>query len=1155
MAFIHLHNHSDFSLLDGASRVDRMVELTAKQGMGALALTDHGNMFGAVTFFEQCKKKGIKPIIGCETYVAFGRHDEKEPGSRGSRSNHLVLLVENEQGYKNLVKLVTKAYLDGFYYRPRIDKELLRAHHEGLIGLSACLNGPICGPLMAGDPSLARQNAAEFQEIFGKDSFFVEIQDHGLPEQDQVRPELFEIARELSIPAVGTNDCHYLGPGDHQAHDVLLCIGTGKSRLDGNRLKYNVPEFYIKSEKDMRRRPAFAANGDLLDLSAAIADRVQFDLPRGKSYLPNFPLPPGFTLEEYFIKVVQDGWAPRRAALEVRAGKGKLRHPLADYEARLASEIDMIRMMKFPGYFLVVWDLIREARGKGIPVGPGRGSAAGSLVAYSLGITDVDPLEYDLLFERFLNPERITMPDIDIDFCMRRRDEVIRYVTDKYGRENVCQIITFNRMKARAVVRDVGRTLDMSYGEVDRIAKMIPPAINQTLDDALKEVPQLKAAYDADARVKDVLDIGRSLEGLSRQAGVHAAGVVIAPAPLTEFLPLYRSTNDEITTQYAKDEVEKVGLLKMDFLGLRTLTVVYDAVALMAADGIAFDLEHLELDDEATYKLFQDGRCNGVFQFESTGMKDILRRFRPTVFEDLVALNALYRPGSIKGGMIDEFIKCHAGRGKVEYLLPELEEILKETYGVIVYQEQVMRIASVVAGFTLGQADTLRKAMGKKQLDLMAAQRKAFVDGARARKVSESKARHIFDLIEKFAEYGFNKAHSAAYALIAYQTAYLKTHYPVHFMAALLTSEKGDTDKVVKYIGECRDMGIKVLPPDVNRSALDFAVAGNEIRFGLGAIKNVGEGAIESILGARQRVGSFRTLRQLVDEVDLRAVNRRVLESLVKSGCFDSLGAKRSALMAMLDRTLEGAQSRRADAESGQVSLFASLMDEGADEPPPPDIPELPESELLAQEKQMLGFYLSGHPLLDYRKVLEEHANADTGRIREGLVAGEVSLGVIVTSSRPVKTRKGDWMKQLTLEDLQGTIEATAFPEATKKYGDLLTADRPVLVRGRVEADEDKAKLLVSEVLPLDEVAERTARRLFILIQDDGPDLAALRRFREEIERRFHGEACEVHFDCRLAGGVRALVRPSSFLRVKPSRELTALCEEIVGKGTVRYAT
>ena len=796
MSFVHLHNHSDYSLLDGASRVDKMVDQAAKLGMSSIALTDHGNMFGAVDFFEKCTKKGIKPIIGCETYVAFGKHTDKEAGSRSSRSNHLVLLVKNETGYRNLVKLVTKAYLDGFYYKPRIDKDLLREHRDGLVALSACLNGPVCLPLKHGNAEAARQNALEFQEIMGKDNFFMEIQDHGLAEQDLVRPGLMEIAAELDIPAVGTNDCHYLKPSDTKAHDILLCIGTGKSRGDLNRLKYEAPEFYLKSEKEMRKRPFFKKHGDLLEItrvhrrSGGLRPPAREELPAQFSSARG--LHPGRLLRPRGRGGV--GESPPGPSSEGRNG------PAAPSLGGLREATP--RRDRDDPHHGVPW-LLSRGLGPHPPCPrdgrsgrPGRGSAAGSLVAYCLGITDIDPLEFDLIFERFLNPERISMPDIDIDFCMRRRDEVIRYVTEKYGRENVCQIITFNRMKARAVVRDVGRTLDMSYGEVDKIAKMIPPAINQTLDDALKDVPQLKQTYKADERVKELLDIGRALEGLSRQAGVHAAGVVIAPAPLTEFLPLYRSNNDEITTQYAKDEVEKVGLLKMDFLGLRTLTVVYDAIGHINAERgegeEPFVLENIDMEDEASFKLFQDGRTNGVFQFESSGMKDILRRFKPTRFEDLVALNALYRPGSIKGGMIDEFIKCHAGKGKVKTILPEIKDILGETYGVIVYQEQVMRIASIVAGFTLGQADTLRKAMGKKQADLMAKMREAFMSGAEKKNIPAKKAKHIFDLIEKFAEYGFNKAHSAAYALISYQTAFLKTHYPgpLHGGAAHLGEER-----------------------------------------------------------------------------------------------------------------------------------------------------------------------------------------------------------------------------------------------------------------------------------------------------------------------------------------------------------------------------
>ncbi|HXE75921.1 MAG TPA: DNA polymerase III subunit alpha [Candidatus Xenobia bacterium] len=1061
--FVHLHLHTDYSLLDGACAIDRLAELAARRGMRSVAMTDHGNLFGAVKFQAACEAHGVKPILGCEAYITLGsRHDRS---GNGERTRHLVLLCETQEGYENLVRLTTAAHLEGFYYKPRIDKELLAQHSKGLIALSACLNGEIAAHLLANDYAAARQAAADYRDIFGPENFFLEIQDQGLEMEHRIHPDLIRLSRETGIPLVATNDCHYLMPEDAQAHDVLLCIQMGKMVSDSNRMKFDSDQFYFKSAEEMAH--VFRALPEAVTRTLAIAERCRVKLQPVANPFPPFAVPEGYTLESYFEKVTREGFAQRRPHLEAQAARGLLRNPLRAYEQRLEDEIRMIQQMRYAGYFLIVWDFIRYAREQGIPVGPGRGSAAGSLVSYALGITDIDPLQYTLLFERFLNPERISLPDIDIDFCMRRRGEVINYVTQKYGRENVAQIITFGTMAAKAAIKDVARALEVPYAEADRLAKLVPAALNISLDDALKQSPPLKQAYERDPKTKQVIDIARRLEGLSRHASTHAAGVVIAPQPLQEIVPLYKTNRDELLTQYDMNDLERVGLLKMDFLGLATLTVLDDAEKLIRQNrGTDFRLADIPLDDRATFELFSRGAASGIFQFESHGMREILRRYQPTRFEDLIALNALYRPGPIQGGMIDDFIARKHGQREITYDLPELKEILEETYGVIVYQEQVMQIANRLAGFSLGEADILRRAMGKKKPKEMAAQKEKFLEGCKRNRISEKKAAKIFDLMAQFAGYGFNKSHSTAYALLAYQTAYLKTHYPVEFMAALLTAETGNQEKVVKYIGECREMGITVLPPDINSSDWNFTPAGQAIRFGLGAVRNVGFNTVQAIQAARQQLGRFTSIFQFCEEVDSRVLNRRVMESLIKAGAFDSLGAGRAALFEVIDRALERGARLQRDKESAQHGLFGGPI-EPPPPPPLPDVEEWAEHERLAAEKEMLGFFITGHPLSRYEGRLRELAAVTIAELEQCRNNQALRIGGIVVRVRPMRSKRGDRWAIATLEDLTGVTELLVFPEAFRKLEGKLYPDAALLVKGRLRVEETGVRLAVEDAMPL----------------------------------------------------------------------------------------
>src|SRR3954471_4404157 len=929
--FVHLHLHTDYSLLDGACDVQKLVSTVKGHGMPAVAVTDHGNIFAALNFYNAANAAGVKPILGCELYVSKkDDHDIRRTPPDGDTYNHLLVLAETDEGYRNLVKITSEASLHGFYYKPRVSKQFLAEHSKGLIALSGCLKGEIPELLVEDKYAAARDIAATYADIFGKESFFLEIQDQGLELEHRIHPNLFKLEKDMGVPLVATNDSHYLCEDDAHAQDVMVCIQTGKSIQDPNRMKFQGSEFYVKSYDEMYQ--VFKSAPSVLSRTLEIAERCHAQLTKVSNPFPDFDVPQGYTLDSYFEHVTREGFARRLENIRTLSAAGKLKHGIAEYEQRLAREIGIIQQMRFSGYFLIVWDFVRYAREHQIPVGPGRGSAAGSLVSYSLGITDLDPLQYELFFERFLNPERVSMPDIDMDFCMNRRGQVIDYVTQKYGRENVAQIITFGTMAAKAAIKDVGRAMDVPYADVDRIAKMVPTTLNIKLENAIKESPALQQAYESDTQIRQLIDTAKKLEGLVRNAGMHAAGVVISPQPLNELVPLYKTKNDEIVTAFDMVAIEKMGLLKMDFLGLTTLTILDDALKLIRQTrNQQIELDAIPLHDPTTYeKVFHSGLTSGVFQFESHGMRDVLRRYKPNSIEDLTALNALYRPGPIQGGMIDDFIDRKHGRKKIEYELPELKEILEETLGVIVYQEQVMQISNVLAGYSLGEADLLRRAMGKKNVEEMAKQRERFVKGGQERKFPPKKIEKIFDLMEQFAGYGFNKSHSAAYAVLAYHTAYLKTHYPNEFMAALLTSVTGSTDDVVKYINECREMGIAVEAPDINVSDANFTPHGNNIRFGLAAVKNVGGNAIESIVAARKKLGRFKTIFEFTENVDLRLLNKRVIESLIKSGAMDSMG-RRAQLMTVLDKAMEQAQKVQRDAESGQHGLFGVFPEDHAE--------------------------------------------------------------------------------------------------------------------------------------------------------------------------------------------------------------------------------
>ena len=1154
--FVHLHCHTDYSLLDGACEITQLMDLAVEQKMPAVAMTDHGNLFGAVEFYNSAKARDIHPIIGCEVYVAQQGHTLKNDSNR---YNHLVLLCENQEGYRNLIQLVSTGYLDGFYYKPRIDKDLLSRHSKGLIALSACLRGDVNETLLADRYEEARRISHEYVDLFGRGNFFLELQDHGLEPDARVLPLINRLSVDTGIPMVATNDSHYLRQDDARAHEIMLCIQTGKTMSDPGRLRFEQPAFYLKSRQEMMA--LFGEVEHALDRTWDIAQRCQLKLEPVKEPFPKFDVPEGHSTDTYFEYVARQGFEKRRVRLEALAAAGRLAHPLAEYNERLDREIRTIQQMKYSGYFLIVWDFIRFAKQRGIPVGPGRGSSAGSLVSYSMQITDIDPLEYGLIFERFLNPERVDLPDIDIDFCTRGRGDVIQYVTEKYGQEQVAQIITFGTLGARAAIKDVGRVLDVSFADVDRITKLIPAMpLNIKIKEARKAEPQLDELARKEPRIKEVLEVAQRLEGMSRNASVHAAGVVISPAPLKLLVPLSKTNKDEIVTQYDMVGLGKLGLLKMDFLGLTTLTIIDDALKLIERHrGVKLALDELPLDDAKTYEMvFHKGYTSGVFQFESPGMRDILRRYRPDRIGDLVALNALYRPGPM--GMIDDFVERKHGRRDVVYDLPEMKEILEETYGVMVYQEQVTRIANRLAGYTLGEADLLRRAMGKKKPEEMAKQRARFIDGAKANGHPPRKIEKIFDLMEKFAGYGFPKAHSAAYAYLAFITAYLKTHYPTEFMSALLTSQTGNTANVVKYINECRVMGMRVLPPDVNSSGFDFTPDGDAIRFGLGAIKNVGANAVESIVKARGLLvngdGRFGSLYDFCERVDLGAVNRRTIESLIKSGAFDSMRGDgmqgtRAQLTAVIDSAMETGARTQKDRESGQSGLFATLIEEQpAGEHPLPKVPDWTGQAKLTGEKETLGFYITGHPLdqhMDKVKELASHTSANLESLAKNT---EVALCGILTGVQRKRSKEGKLWAAMQIEDLEGAVEAMVFSTQYERLLPLLAEDQAVLVRGLVLPEENgPPKISVQDIVPL-EVARVNLPSLISIrvpVNGTGPAASTAADRAEALRRLFDGKPGATEVRLRLEKSRDFSVILDITARVRPDREFCAEVARICG--------
>jgi DNA polymerase-3 subunit alpha len=1138
--FVHLHVHTQYSLLDGAIRLNNLLQRAAEFGMHAVATTDHGTMFGAIEFYEKAIQTGIKPIIGLEIYVAPRSRFDKTPLDNKDLS-HLILLAENQEGYRNLCKLATIAQLEGFYYKPRIDKQILSESRNGLIALSACLHGEIPRRIQEGRIDLAGKAAQEYLNIFGEKHFYLEVQNNGIDIQDQVNEALFDMSRRLSIPLVASNDCHYLDKADVRAHDVLLCIQTGKTIHDNERLKFRTDQLYFKSKAEMYA--SFRAYPEAIGNSVDIANRCQLEFDFNSYHFPKFDTGSQQTVEGLFEDKVREGF------VRIMARVQRKNHQADEhlYRDRLEFEIGVIKKMGFSGYFLIVADFIRFAKERGIPVGPGRGSAAGSLVAYCLGITDLDPITHGLIFERFLNPHRKSMPDIDVDFCIDGREDVYKYVVDKYGGgDYVAQIITFGKLKTRAVIRDVGRALDIPLREVDAIAKMVPDVLNISLDDALAQETRLAELAQTDPKVAELIQICRVLEGLPRHASTHAAGVVIADKPLVDYLPLYRGKKGEVVTQFDMKIVEKIGLVKFDLLGLRNLTVIANTLALIKRQGKTVpDLENIDLNDSATYRLLSSGDTTGVFQLESSGMKDLLVRLKPESFDDVIALVALYRPGPMESGMIDDYVARKHGKKIVEYLVPQLEPILKETYGVIVYQEQVMKIAAVLANYSMAEADDLRKAMGKKIVKIMAEQRERFLQGASENNVPEDKAKKIFDLIEKFGGYGFNKSHSAAYALIAYQTAYLKAHFPVEFMASLLTSEMHATDGVVKFIAECRHHGIPILPPSTNESDPEFTVDGSRIRFGLVAIKNAGESAVESIVAVRSDQ-KFTSLFDFCERVDLKKVNKRVIESLIKCGAFDATGAKRSQMMAALESALDYGQRMQREKNDPQMGLFdVGESRPSINAPGLPEIGEWDEKQYLAFEKEALGFYLSGHPLNRYAELLDRFTNANAISIKELKDGDSVRIGGIVQSSKTIKTKKGDLMAFVTIEDMHGAVEATVFARVFADARDYLVEDQPVLIQGQIQKDEQSVKILADTLIPMHKAEEMWTTSIHLNLEISRTDRETLAGLHDILMR--HSGTCPAFLHLRSADRTDSIIALPDSLRLRAGGPLTRDVNGLLG--------
>ena len=1070
MNFVHLHVHTEYSLLDGSNKIKEYVARVKELGMNSAAITDHGVMYGVIDFYREARAQGIKPILGCEVYVAPGSRFDKEAAGGEDRYYHLVLLAENNQGYQNLMKIVSTGFVEGFYYKPRVDKEVLRKYHEGIICTSACLAGEVQKYIQRGMYEEACRSAKEYEEIFGKGNFFLELQDHGLPEQKQVNQALLRMSRELGIELVATNDIHYTYAEDVKPHDILLCLQTGKRLSDEDRMRYEGGQYYVKSPEEMARLFPYALQA--LENTQKIADRCNVEIEFGVTKLPKYDVPEGYTSWEYLNKMCWDGFAER--------------YPDDDghLKDQLTYELSIIQKMGYVDYFLIVWDFIKYARDHGIAVGPGRGSAAGSLVSYTLGITNIDPAKYQLLFERFLNPERVSMPDIDVDFCFERRQEVIDYVVRKYGKDRVAQIVTFGTLAARGVLRDVGRVMDLPYAFVDSIAKMVPQELNITLDKALQMNPEFRNLYETNEQVKELVDMSKRLEGLPRHTSMHAAGVVISQKAVDEYVPLSRASDGSVTTQFTMTTLEELGLLKMDFLGLRTLTVIQNAVQMAeTSNGVKIDIDHIDYDDKAVLDSLGTGKTDGVFQLESTGMKNFMKELKPQSLEDIIAGISLYRPGPMD--FIPQYIRGKNNPDSITYDCPELESILEPTYGCIVYQEQVMQIVQKLAGYTLGRADLVRRAMSKKKAAVMQQERQNFVYGNEAEHVPgcisngipEKVANKIYDDMIDFAKYAFNKSHAAAYAVVAYQTAWLKYYYPVEFMAALMTSVIDNSTKVSEYILVCRQMGIQILAPDINESVGVFSVSDGAIRYGLNAIKSVGKPVIEELIREREAEGPFKDLADFIDRTSGKEVNKRTVENFIKAGAFDSFGANRRQMMMIYGQMMDDAAQKKKKDFAGQMSLFdfAAEEDKASFKVKIPDVSEYSKEDLLAFEKEVLGFYISGHPLEEYEEQWKNgisHVTTDFLPVEEGELPkvhdGERAIvGGMITAKTMKATKTNKMMAFLNVEDLVGNVEVIVFPRDYEKNAALLNVDSKVFVRGRISAEEDKAsKLILEKIVP-----------------------------------------------------------------------------------------
>ncbi|PHR26429.1 MAG: DNA polymerase III subunit alpha [Desulfotalea sp.] len=1142
--FTHLHVHSQYSLLDGAIRIADLLDKCKEFGMDSVAITDHGAMYGALEFYAKAKKAGIKPIVGCELYIAPGDMRVKKVVD-GNIAFHIVVLAMNHTGYKNLMKMASIAQFEGFYYKPRIDMEVLKKYNEGIIALTACLHGQVPYLIHKKDMSGARKKAKELHEIFG-DRLYFELQENGISDQQPVNDGLKKLAAEMGVKLVATNDCHYLNREEAHAHELLLCIQTGKTINDPKRFRFSTDEFYFKSPEVMKK--SFAHCPESIATTQEIADRCNLEINFGDYYFPDFPVAEGQSLDSMFTKACWDGLELRFD--EMRKAKSYNEEIDATYRARLEMEIGVISSMGFPAYFLIVADFIGWAKDNKIPVGPGRGSGAGSLAAFSMSITNIDPIPYGLIFERFLNIERKSMPDFDIDFCQERRGEVIDYVRRKYGgAEYVAQIITYGSMKARGVIRDVGRALDIPFGDVDKVAKLIPDQLKMTIKKALIDEPKLQEIADNDPRIEELLSVSKTLEGLARHTSTHAAGVVVSPTPMTDYLPTCKGSNDETLTQYDMKHTEMTGLIKFDFLGLKTLTVIDKAVKHIKIDnGIDLNIDTIPMDDAKTFKLLCDGDAQGVFQLESSGMRELLVKLAPEQFSDLIALVALYRPGPLDSGMVDDFVETKHGRQEPDYPLPDIKDVLEETYGVIVYQEQVMKIANILASYSLGDADILRRAMGKKIAEVMDDEKVKFMAGAIKNGHPEERASYIFDLMAKFAGYGFNKSHSAAYALVSYQTAYLKAHYMPQFMTALLSCDMNNTDKVVLYINECREHHIEVLPPDINESVKDFSVIDDRIRFGLAAVKNVGENALDSIVEERINSGKFTSISDFCNRVDSRKVNSRVIESLIKSGSFDSLGYHRAQYVAVLDQAMEQAKAVQRDLQSGQMSLF-SIAPEAESRPelshiPMPDIPEWEERKRLVHEKETVGFYITGHPLDDTIHEINTIIDCQIQDLAEWGDDQPVRIGGLIRTCKKLKSKRGDAMAFLTVEDLVDAVEIVVFPTTYAICEEILSSTDPIIIQGTVQKDERGPKIIADSIDSLPDAREKYTHSARIKLKSDKLSRQQLEKVKKTLYQ-FHG-SCPVNLTLHFAGKGEVDIDVLKDLTIRPCRGLTDTMDEIL---------